>query len=195
MIDLKIVQEKYASMADVQLIYFARNDSDDLTTEAMDILKLEFAKRNLDINNFLPEKKTAEPGSEEENEYPDPGVSYNTIHGYSNGLPYEQMIPAPQSELNENKEKIYSLTKEEDLQEIIKKCDRSMVINGVIFVIGSAVTLITFLEAQDKGGTVLIAWGAIVFGGVAAFRAFLEKRQCQAILKEILTKKGMSSEE
>jgi hypothetical protein len=184
MIDIKIVQDKYASMADAQLIHFARNDSHDLTSEALDLLKQELAKRNLDIDNILIKQEPAQ--TPHENEEPD--TSYVSLHGFSNGLPYEQMIPAP-PELNET-EKIYSLTKEEDLLQLIKKCDRAMVINGVIFTIGSAVTLLTFMEAQDKGGSVIIAWGAIVFGGVAAFRAFLEKKQLQSVLKEILANQG-----
>lgn len=181
MIDLKIVQEKYASMANEQLIYFARNDSYDLTSEAMDLLKQEFVKRGLNIADFPPEKNALHP--EDENE--DIPVAFDPVHGLAGGLPYGQTIPSP-----ENNGNISSPGIEEELQRLIKKCDTALVINGLIFIAGSAVTLFTFME----GGGVIVAWGAILFGGAAFVRSFMAKKQCQAALKEVVAKKERSPE-
>jgi hypothetical protein len=185
MIDLKIVQEKYAAMADAQLIYFVRYDSHDLTDEALALLKQEFAKRGMNIDDFPSEKKIPAPEEETADL-----VSYASMHGLTGGLSYEQMIPPPGEESKENNEEMSAPGIEEELRQLINKCDTSMVINGIIFTIGSAVTLLTFME----GSGVIVAWGAILFGGIAFVRSFMAKKQCQAALKEIVLRKGQSQE-
>lgn len=46
---------------------------------------------------------------------------------------------------------------------------RNMLIGGVICLIGLAVTAVSFMAAQGGGGFIL-AWGAILFGGIQFFR-------------------------
>jgi hypothetical protein len=178
MADLKIIQEKYASMGDEQLIYFAQHDSHDITTEAMALLKQEFATRGMNIADFSPAKN--EPASEE-NSKPLMGQEYDIPVSLS-GVPYYSI---PSSAEEESTENTLAPTEETQLLQLIKKCESRMVINGVIFVVGLAVTLLTFANAQDKGGTYFVAWGAILFGGIDFFRAVDARQKCQSALKNI----------
>jgi hypothetical protein len=52
----------------------------------------------------------------------------------------------------------------------------NMVIGGVICLLGLVVTIGTCLAAGERGGTVTIAWGAIVFGGIQFFRGVSQQR-------------------
>jgi hypothetical protein len=53
---------------------------------------------------------------------------------------------------------------------------RNMVIGGLICLAGIAITLGTMASASG-GGQVIIAWGAIVFGGIQFFRGFMQNHQ------------------
>jgi len=46
---------------------------------------------------------------------------------------------------------------------------RTMIIGGLVFVVGSIVTISTYTSASG-GGTYVIAWGAIIFGAIQFFR-------------------------
>ncbi len=60
-----------------------------------------------------------------------------------------------------------------------------MIINGIFFLIGIAVTITTFLAVSEKGGSFFLAWGAVAFGGFKFFRALVERTEYQAALKNI----------
>ena len=60
-----------------------------------------------------------------------------------------------------------------------------MIINGIIFLIGIADTIIAFLMVSEKGGSFFIAWGVIAFGGFKFFYAFAERTEYQNTLKNI----------
>jgi hypothetical protein len=48
---------------------------------------------------------------------------------------------------------------------------KNMAIGGIIAVIGLVVTLATFAAATgEQGGRYVIAWGAVIFGGIQFFR-------------------------
>ena len=49
-------------------------------------------------------------------------------------------------------------------QEAYSAGRRNMMIGGGIFIAGTAVTLFSYLNASDVGGTVVVWWGAILFG-------------------------------
>jgi hypothetical protein len=44
------------------------------------------------------------------------------------------------------------------------------VVGGVVALLGLAVTVVTYLSAEQSGGTYVIAWGAILFGAIRFFR-------------------------
>lgn len=51
---------------------------------------------------------------------------------------------------------------------------RNMVIGGVVCAIGIAVTVATYMAASG-GGTYVVAWGAIVFGGIQFFKGLAQR--------------------
>ncbi|MDP4262370.1 MAG: hypothetical protein Q8941_07545 [Bacteroidota bacterium] len=190
MTDPDIIREKYASMHDGQLILLAREDSHDLTDEAMVMLNEEFARRNLDLNAFLPVEKEQ---TQEEAEQREPVAGfYNPATNTDDaimGRNYQAIKnPAREAALAENEKKFMANLTEENLQLLIKKCDRSMLYNAIVFVIGFAVTLLTYLVVANKGGSYIVAWGAIVFGAVGFFRALGAKDKYESLLKGFHTK-------
>ena len=60
MADLELIRETYASMPDEKLIQLAGGDLTDMAPGAFEILKEEFDKRLLNINNYLKPEKTDE---------------------------------------------------------------------------------------------------------------------------------------
>jgi hypothetical protein len=44
--------------------------------------------------------------------------------------------------------------------------NRNLLVGGVICLIGIVVTAATYSAAQEGGGRYVVAWGAIVFGGI-----------------------------
>ena len=56
--------------------------------------------------------------------------------------------------------------------------------NVLIFTLGLAITLVTFMDAVG-GGTYVVAWGAILFGGINFFRAFEAKNKLKVALKDL----------
>ena len=185
MIDLDLIRDNYASMSDEQLIFLAKNEIDGLTDEALVLLKQEFLKRNVDIDVFINVEKEQ---SIEEDREPIEGA-FNP-HGNADnamfGLSYQDMMypPGKAKELNENKEAFLEKLTEQDIRSLIKKCDSAMIRNVIIFSVGIAITLITLMSSID-GGTYVVAWGAILFGGIGFFRAFDSKNKLRAALKNI----------
>jgi hypothetical protein len=52
--------------------------------------------------------------------------------------------------------------------------DGALLVNGVIFGVGIAITVGTYMAAAN-GGTYFVAWGAILFGGIRFFKALAGK--------------------
>lgn len=52
---------------------------------------------------------------------------------------------------------------------------RDMVIGGVICLIGIIVTVATYSAASSGGGTYVVAWGAIIFGGWQFLRGLMNQ--------------------
>jgi len=171
MFDINIIREKYASMTDEQLLYLVKDDSQDLTDEALAILKQEFAKRNLDISVFTPVER--DQTNEEERE-PIPGF-YNPASGADDAILGRNYLhiknPSEEKERAENEKKFAANLTTEEIQKLVDKCDKSMLINGIIFIIGIAVTVVTYINVAERGGSYVVAWGAIVFGAFSFFKA------------------------
>ncbi|MCW0218846.1 MAG: hypothetical protein OJI67_11040 [Prosthecobacter sp.] len=55
-----------------------------------------------------------------------------------------------------------------------KRAQRDMTVGGLWFFGGLAVTVFTYLSSAG-GGTYVVAWGAILFGGIQFFRGVLSK--------------------
>lgn len=195
MIDINIIREKYVSLTDEQLIHLAAKDSNGLTDEAIAILKQEFVSRNLDMDVFIPVVK--EEADEEERE-PIAGF-YNPATGAEDVLLGRNYLaiknPAQEMQLAEHKEKFMADLTEEQLLTLIKKCNSSMLKNTIIFTIGFAVTMITYLPAAENGGSFIVAWGAIAIGGFGFISAWWAKNKYQSALKYFHSKSEELPEE
>lgn len=66
----------------------------------------------------------------------------------------------------------YEYTKKDD--EFIEKANHDMIIGALSFIVGAAVTYFTYQSASG-GGTYIIAWGAILFGGIQFFRGLINR--------------------
>jgi len=185
MIDLDLIRHKYASMSDASLISLAKDESRDLTDEALVLLKQEFSKRNLNLDDFINHEK--EQAVEEESDLTEPAfTSNNNADNAMLGLSYQEMMypPDKSKELNQNKEVFLEKLTEQDILGLIKKCDSSLIKSGLIFIVGIGVTLITLMNSIN-GGTYVVAWGAILFGGIGFFRALDSKSKLKTALKNI----------
>ena len=184
MIDLESIRNYYASMPDEMLLQLAREDRDGLTDEALIILKQESRARGLSMFAF-----EAKIEAEIEEELTSIEGFYNTPSSADNsmmGLSYQEMMyQNKEQELITSKENFLSKLSREELKELIKKSNNSMQKNGAIMAIGLAATIVTLVIATESGGTYVVAWGAIFFGGIGFFRAFEAKNTYQATLKNI----------
>lgn len=185
MFDLDIIRDNYASMPDEKLILLAKEERQELTDEALSLLKEEFSKRCLNMDVFANEVEK-QPTTEQREPVEGSFNPVSTTDDAILGLSYQDMMypPDKQKELNENKDAFMAKLGEEDINNLIKKCDVSMTKNVIIFAIGLAVTLVTFMAAEG-GGTYVVAWGAILFGGINFFRAFEAKNKLKSTLRDM----------
>jgi len=149
------------------------------------MLKQEFARRNLSMDIFDPIENEQTEWKERE---PMPGFYNPATHADDMilGRYYTSFKdPALENGSEENKTNFTSSMTQDDLKNLIKKCTCSMIINGIIFLIGIADTIIAFLMVSEKGGSFFIAWGVIAFGGFKFFYAFAERTEYQNTLKNI----------
>ena len=51
---------------------------------------------------------------------------------------------------------------------------QNMAIGAVICIIGIVVTAVTYSAASQGGGHYIVAWGAIVFGGIQFFKGLFQ---------------------
>jgi hypothetical protein len=51
---------------------------------------------------------------------------------------------------------------------------RQMIVGAVICAIGLIVTIVSYTAVEHGGGTYVVAWGAIVFGGIRFFRGLIQ---------------------
>ncbi len=183
--DPDLIKDHYSSLPDEKLLQLAEEEMRDLTPEALTLLKQEFRARGLSMSVFDP-KEESQPDEEPkaiEGSY----SSTNNADNAMMGLSYQEMMYPTREESTEEKKEIkYSA---EELEILIQKSTGSMYKNGWIMAIGLAVTIFTFLAVSEKGGSYVVAWGAILFGGIGLFRAMEAKNKYRAALKELVDKK------
>jgi hypothetical protein len=194
MIDINVVKEKYAGMTDEELVHFAQTDSHDLTNEALILLKDEFAKRRLDLDAV----NQAETNQVMEY-FVDPITGFHNFSAGSGDVlkkfnhqknVEEQAQLQRRNALLEGNEQALTTVTEEELKKLIKKCNRTMRIGGILFIVGTVATLLGYEMAKEgKGGnSFIVFWGAIIFGGISFFVSYSNKKKYQAILFNIYTK-------
>lgn len=176
MSDLDLVRETYASMPDEKLMQLAGEDLSEMTEGAFEILKAEFNKRSLDINDYLHKEDATDipdeplPGFENEKNSADKammGLSYQDI-----------MYPAdPEKEMNEKKAESASLSKlgNKGIERLMIKASWTMFLFAALFCIGMLITLETVIKPSEDGRPVF-AYGAIFGGLIGFFYAWNRKR-------------------
>jgi hypothetical protein len=201
MFDIDIVRENYASMMDEKLLHIATTEGAELTDEALVVLKEEFSRRGMDQSVFSTIEETKKASKEES--FPAeqeiiPHEFTNSIWGYA----YEEKILAKSNEEITSGLLEHGLNEEEagsvvanigiNARLLLQKSNKEMEKYGIILGIGIAVTIITFLLAEQRGGTYIVAWGAVLFGGIRFFRAFDTRARCRSILRNIDSEKGFT---
>lgn len=190
--DTEYVKAYYTELPSEKLMQIAREDSKDLTKEAMELLRLEFSRRNMSLDAYLPVPKALK--QEETEASIIPGANNNADlamlgHSYS---AIQTESPVNETELSESE--MLEKMSISQIEEALKKTERILVINTFIFFAGFVITAATYDYASKQGGSFFIAWGAILFGGVRAIQAWVQKRNLKAELAIKQQPQSMKSE-
>ncbi|MEO7923157.1 MAG: hypothetical protein ABIR30_05720 [Chitinophagaceae bacterium] len=173
MVDAEFIKDHYATLTEEQLIELVEEGTQDLLPEALTLLKQEFRARGLSMSFF----ETKEISSGES--LPDNSFNPSTIPNSIIGTSDEDVFP---SNYHGSKEKLPEVQSREELEHQVGISDREAKKNGLIAVIGIVITFLTY-EMAGQGGTYVIAWGAILFGGFGFIKALLKKSKYETALK------------
>ena len=193
MIDISIIEENYSKMSDEELKRLSQIDGKDLSTEATTVLYREFQKRKLDTTIFssLRAHKLAEHQRQgatiEEAKQQEYAASIWTycFDAKSEGKTDDEIFPGlMEMGLSDEQSSIVINSIESHAKEIEKNYDSEMLTGGAIAIIGILVTAMTYSNALS-GGTYVIAWGAIIFGGIRFFSGVSNKSKFSKIVKSI----------
>ena len=196
MTDPEVIKKYYASLYDDELIHIAKTEASELTPEALSILKQELKSRWLNTD-IIDLDKENNKNVEEQIADGEPIVKLDNspIGGAGTGLQYDQMMyekePVPENILPGKEE---TLTVEQ-MQDHLNKASASMNFNGIIFFIGLVVTIGSLVAATDHGGTVVLAWGAIFYGGARFFSSWLARNKYRSMLETTKTVSDKNIEE
>jgi len=198
MVDKTLIQENYSRMSDIQLLNLASNEGLQLSDESLDLLQNEFKKRNLTLEvfeNINNEKHIQQLQEIESIDIKENEKRENSIWAYAFDQKY----------LGKNNEELYKLLINKGLDDtnskiIIEKLeeastklkntyDSEMLTGGLVFFIGVFVTLATLNNAIN-GGSYIIAWGAILFGGFRFYNGAKNKSRFSKILENIENEKS-----
>jgi hypothetical protein len=198
MIDKDLIKENYSRMSDIQLINLAKNEGLQLSDVSLELLQIEFNKRNLSLEFFeniknikhIQQLQEIESDNIKENKKKE-----NSIWAYAFDQKY----------LGKNNEELHKLLLSKGLDDtnsklIIEKLeevsiklknnfDSEMLTGGLVFCIGVFVTLAT-LNKGINGGSYIIAWGAILFGALRFYNGAKNKSRFSRILQNIENEKS-----
>ena len=197
MVDKDLIKENYSRMSDIQLINLAKNEGLQLSDESLELLQIEFNKRNLSLEffeNIKNEKHIQQLQEIESDNIKENEKKENSIWAYAFDQKY----------LGKNNEELHKLLISkglddtnskliiEKLEEVSTKLknnyDSEMITGGLVFCIGVFVTLAT-LNNSINGGSYIIAWGAILFGAMRFYNGAKNKSRFSRILQNIENEK------
>ncbi|MEP7318813.1 MAG: hypothetical protein ABI921_08720 [Panacibacter sp.] len=185
-------------MSNNEIIELAKKDGDSLSMEAFSILKQEFIRRKLDMSTFsrveqnrlITNKYKIKQEEETNKEEFTKSIWILVFDEKKSGKSNEDIIAGlidrgfsehQASNIMDNME-----TAAKSLSDI---SENQMLKNGIFFIIGLIVTIITYTNALS-GGTYIIAYGAIIFGGYRFIEGVINKKKYQSVLKLFTTKKS-----
>jgi len=202
MLDASIIRQRYLSMSDDQLIALAKNEGYQLTPEAFELMREEFARRNLD---FAPlETAEQEKTTKEETVFLRSqemiASDFNELiwhyafdekkKGTPNELIHDGLLAKGLSE--ENATMIIQGMKFKASQ-YAAAYDKQTLRGALIFGVGALITIGTYSMASESGGSYVVAWGAIVFGALRIFRGVAGKNKYEAVADRIALEESIGN--
>jgi len=190
MIDTTFVKEHYARMSNEELVHLADCEGQQLTPEAWTVLQEELQKRG--VNTNLLETTTNTQLSQEQLQQRQAQASVDNnflassweyvFNAKKTGASNENIQKALLErgmEPNQAAQLLRALPNQALL--LAKAANSSLQKDGLICGLGLAVSLFTYLSATN-GGTYVVAWGAVVFGGIRFLQAWNQKTKFQKIV-------------
>ena len=69
-------------------------------------------------------------------------------------------------------------SREDRLEQRRRQARRDMTVGGIFCLVGIVVTVATYAAASQAGGTYVVTWGAVAFGGFQFLRGLGELTRC-----------------
>ena len=207
--DESVIRETYASMSDEALLDFTHREGGQLTPEALGILKSEFASRGLDASLLVaweqgPKRAYPSPTGNDFMDadtgkiLPSPWAVSTTLWEY---VIEEKAAGASDAMILEGLTQ-QGLTTEaataiiDALEEVatarLKRAKDNATLGACFCIGGIILTIVTFSAATTSGGTFLICWGPVIFGGIRWNKGITQKRKCEEVLAQIDLENGVA---
>lgn len=194
MIDINAVKKNFSNMLDNQLINIAIQDGHTLEPEALLVLINEFKKRNLEyayIESIEQRKlqihqqeieKIKESTDEKYDE-----LLWNYILTEKENSKSEMQILGGLMErgLAEDQAKKMLSQTQDKVAQLVSYYDTQVIIGGLSFFMGLFVTILTYSQAKISGGVYVVAFGAILFGGLRFLKSVPQKNKYKALSKKL----------
>jgi hypothetical protein len=202
MIDIQLIQEKYASLPDLELLALLKEEASTLTPEAYQLLLAEISRRNL--QHLLQEEQTGELTTGPETRLlptrkkSGPAVFTETDLAYS----FEQKALGKTDEeivgglleagLDEHHARILVTEIESNAKKRLRNAETAK-LSG-IFILAAGIAL-TFLPRQPGSSQILliVAWSGILFGTFRSIKGFFYQRTYKNVIRKIGEMKSSNS--
>ena len=190
--NIELIRENFARMPNEQLTAIAEKEGHELMPEAFQILKEEFRKRGLSYSTIQSvEEKKAEKQQQKMELLTQTDADKNAVWKYifdqkEKEAPNREIIKGLEElGLDESNAILLLSNLAYKLKEEIARHHQKVVFASASFLIGLLVTIITYTIAQSSDGTYIVAWGAILFGGIRFFTGISDKEKCVRLLEKI----------
>lgn len=119
------------------------------------------------------ENSKTESGGEEMQRFVNDIYNYTTRRMVNNDVSAYEMyndLIKTQGLSEEDAKVVVNNVSEEIRKQRNGKAEKNAIIGGIVALIGLLVTIVTYSNASGSGGTYIVAWGAILYGGIQFFR-------------------------
>lgn len=191
MSDLDMIRENYARMSDGQLQHLAQHEGAGLTEDALKLLRYEFNLRQLDTAVFDTIDAAKQPEKDQSVQETSPGqetTSTGDLLGYlwvekENGRTNAELLEELKARgVGEESARSMLMLLKTRAKENYDAHTSNMIRGGVFCLIGLAVTAFTYASAMNGGGSYVVAWGAIIFGGIRFFSGLSSREKYKTIV-------------
>jgi len=193
MIDASIIQQRYLSMSDEQLIAFALNEGHQITFDAFQLLREEFARRNMDfapLETSEENKKLRQEQQFQKVQESGADVFLDSIWDYA--LDEKRQLTSnaeiiaglKQRGLDDARAAIIMAGLYGKAKKLLSDSVSQTWTGGIVSAVGMLITLGTY-SAAASGGGYIVAWGAIVFGLIRFLKGNAAQDKYKAIIDAI----------